>query len=378
MNELIDLEFPLLDSVIYLNHAAVAPWPRRTSEAVKKFAEENCSIGARDYPNWLRKESELRRQFKILINAPNTTDIALVKNTSEALSFVAGGLDWHAGDNIVSCDEEFPSNRIPWQSLAALGVELRQAHFPESGTPEQALFDLVDQHTRLISVSSIQFASGRRLDINRIGRFCREHQILFCVDAIQSIGAVEFDVQTCSADFAMADGHKWMLGPEGLAVFYTSPAAREKLKPTQFGWHMINDPGDYSNRPWTIAPDARRFECGSSNMLGIHALSSSLSLLLEIGMDAIESRLLENSSWLKKRIAEINQLELLTPQRPEFDSGIVVFKHKEMSNDRLYQYLMEHGVVCALRGGGIRFSPHFYTSKSLIERAVKTAIEART
>ncbi|MGR8942282.1 MAG: aminotransferase class V-fold PLP-dependent enzyme, partial [Gammaproteobacteria bacterium] len=212
-------EFPLAEDLIYFNHAAVAPWPARTRRAVAEFAEQNCRYGAAFYPDWLKKEGLLREQLQALINAPSADDIALVKNTSEALSFVAYGLEWRAGDNIVSSNEEFPSNRLPWESLAAQGVELRQADLYSAASPEEALFAAVDRNTRLLTISSIQFATGLRLDIERIGAFCKQRGILFCVDAIQSIGAVRFDVQACQADFVMADGHKWMFGPEGLGVF---------------------------------------------------------------------------------------------------------------------------------------------------------------
>ncbi len=346
-------------------------------DAVCRFAEENCHIGARDYSKWVEKEAELRAQLKTLINAPDIRDIALVKNTSEALSFVAGGLPWQAGDNIVSNDEEFPSNRIPWQSLQDRGVEFRQAALTNTSYPEQALFDLCDVNTRLITISSIQFASGLRFDIERIGAFCRQHDILFCVDAIQSIGAVQFDVQACFADFAMADGHKWMLGPEGLGVFYSTPKARERLKLSQFGWRMIEDPNDYRNRPWNIATDSRRFECGSMNMLGIHALSSSLSLLIEVGMEIVEKKVLDNAAYLNDLIARHDELVLLTPRSPGLGSGIVVFKHRTIENEILFRILREQSVVCAQRGGGIRFSPHFYTSKTIMENAVRIAAEAK-
>ncbi|MGH8498489.1 MAG: aminotransferase class V-fold PLP-dependent enzyme, partial [Methylococcales bacterium] len=266
--------------------------------------------------------------------------------------------------------------RIPWQSLQERGVEFRQAAITSASSTEQALFDLTDTNTRLITISSTQFASGLRLDVEKIGAFCRNHDILFCIDAIQSIGAVQFDVQACSADFAMADGHKWMLGPEGLGVFYSTPEARERLKLSQFGWHMIEDPNDYRNRPWTIASDSRRFECGSSNMLGIHALSSSLSLLLEVGMDLVENNVLENADYLKNLIDRRDELVLLSPRSPGLGSGIVVFKHRTIENEVLFGILRDHGVICAQRGGGIRFSPHFYTSKTIIEHAVRIAAEA--
>jgi cysteine desulfurase / selenocysteine lyase len=362
-------EFPLSEELIYLNHAAVAPWPKRTSAAVIAFAEQNSRYGSRFYLDWLKKENELRQQFQALLNAPSSDDIALVKNTSEALSFVAYGLDWQAGDNIVSSNEEFPSNRLPWQSLANQGVEFREANLSSSDTPEQALFNLVDERTRLLTISSVQFASGLRLDLVKIGQFCQQHDILFCIDAIQSLGAVQFDVQTYQADFVMADGHKWLFGPEGLGVFYSTPKARARLKLTQYGWHMMKDTHNYENKPWEIHPTAQRFECGSPNMLGIHALSASLSLLLDIGMADIEASVLENAERIKAEITNHPQLQLISTAHSALQSGIVVFKHQSIANEVLYQYLQSNGVVCALRGGGIRFSAHFYNSSAEISKA---------
>ena len=366
-------EFPLTDELIYLNHAAVAPWPKRTRDAVMAFAVQNSQFGSHYYLDWLKKEAKLRQQFKTLLNTPSMDDIALVKNTSEALSFVAYGLNWQAGDNIVSSDQEFPSNRLPWQSLADQGVEFRQADLNSADSPEDALFALVDAHTRLLTISSIQFVSGLRIDLHRIGAFCKQRDILFCIDAIQSLGAVQFDVQAYHADFVMADGHKWLFGPEGLGVFYSSTSAREKLKLTQFGWHMLKDTNNYENKPWEIHPGAQRFECGSPNMLGIHALSASLSLLLEVGMDNIEKQVIERSDFLKTIITDHPQLELLSNRISPFKSGIVVFKHRTIANEVLYKSLQQNGVVCALRGGGIRFSPHFYNNFDEIERAVQMA-----
>ncbi len=364
-------EFLLTDELIYLNHAAVAPWPKRTGAAVIRFAEQNTRYGSHFYPDWLNKEAELRRQLQTLLNAPSPDDIALVKNTSEALSFVAYGLTWQAGDNIVSSNEEFPSNRMPWESLANQDVEFRQADLHSTDTPEDALFALVDQNTRLLTISSIQFASGLRMDLERIGEFCKRRGILFCIDAIQSLGAVQFDVQAYQADFVMGDGHKWMFGPEGLGVFYTTPEAREKLKLTQYGWHMMKDTHDYENKSWEVHPTARRFECGSPNMLGIHAFSASLSLLLETGMAAVEAQVIEKSDYLMDAIDKNMKLVLLSKRQGLLKSGIVTFRHWTLANAALYKHLQANGVVCALRGGGIRFSPHFYNTLEEIDRALE-------
>jgi len=372
------LEFQLDPSVIHLNHAAVAPWPQRCVQAVTQFALENGAMGSTNYLSWLTIEKKLKNQLKQLINASSVDDIALVKNTSEALSFVAYGLDWNPGDNIVSSNIEFPSNRIPWQSLASQGVEFRQANLETNKTPELSLFSKVDANTRLITISSVQFAAGQHLNLEMIGDFCRQQGILFCIDAIQSLGAFKFDAQRYHADFVMADGHKWMCGPEGLGVFYSHPDARKRLKLTQYGWHMIKDTHDYENQPWEAHTSAQRFECGSPNMLGIHALSASLSLLLEIGIDNVEQMVLANARHLAAKIQQNKHLILLSAAPSQLNSGIVLFKHKTLPKKHLYHYLQRHKVLCAMRGEGIRFSPHFYNTVEQLDHALKIVSEATT
>jgi len=365
-------EFELDESLIYLNHAAVAPWPRRTADAVRAFAGENAVAGARNYGAWVETEQALRAQLRRLINAASVSEIALLKNTSEALSVVAYGLTWLPGDNVVITDQEFPSNRIVWESLAKFGVETRAAALSGDSSPEHAILSCIDEHTRVVSVSSVQYATGLRLDLERIGAACRERDILFCVDAIQSLGAVDFDVQTCQADFVMADGHKWMLGPEGLALFYCRAGIMDRLELQQYGWHMVEEHGDYDSPTWRLASSARRFECGSPNMLGIHALHASLSLLHEIGMPAIEKRVTENSRHLIEYFsARDNAFRLITPAEPERHAGIVTFRPLREPVGELHERLRKANVICALRGGGIRFSPHFHTPRAQLERALQ-------
>lgn len=366
-----DDEFPVAEDVVYLNHAAVAPWPRRTAEAVERFARENTSRGAQHYPRWLRVERELRESLAWLLNAPSPNDIALLKSTSEALSTVAYGIDWRSGDNIVSFAEEFPSNRIVWESLAAKGVNLRLAELSNSDNPEDGLLAICNGRTRLVSVSSVQYACGLRIDIDKIGAFCRKNGILFCVDAIQSLAALPFDAQACQADFIMADGHKWMLGPEGLAVFYCRAEVREQLALNQYGWHMVKQPGNYDSTEWAPSPTATRFECGSPNTLGAHALHASLSLIKEVGLEEIARIILNNVSLLIELINKHEGAELLSPRDEARQSGIVTFRIQGVDLDALHAYLMENGVICALRGGGIRFSPHFYTSQDKIRAAME-------
>jgi selenocysteine lyase/cysteine desulfurase len=370
MLKTLDREFNLKKNLFYLNHAGISPWPVRTTMAVQRFAEENMKQGSLQYPKWCELETELRKQAQRLLNAPTIDSIALLKNTSEALSVVAYGIDWKKGDNIVSSNQEFPSNRIVWESLSRKGVEFREADIGVS-TPEDVLFSLVDRHTRLITISSVQFGTGLRMDLSRIGDYCKNHGILFCVDAIQSLGAVRFDVQEIKADFVMADGHKWMLGPEGLALFYCNPDVMEKLHITQFGWHMVENMGDFDRKEWKIAETARRFECGSPNMLGIHALSASLSLILDIGMEEIEQEVLRRSEYLFERIQSIPEAALITSQNHGRYGGIVTFRPRYKDTILFYQHLTENNVVCAQRSGGIRLSPHFYIPYDQLDSVVE-------
>jgi selenocysteine lyase/cysteine desulfurase len=327
-------------------------------------------LGSLQYSEWLETETGLRKQAQKLINAPSPLDIALLKNTSEALSVVAYGLEWKNGDNIVSCNQEFPSNRIVWESLAQKGVEFREADFTKAGNPEDALFALVDNNTRLITISSVQFSTGLKMDLERIGEFCKKRSILFCVDAIQSLGAMQFDVQQIQADFVMADGHKWMLGPEGLAIFYSNPDARDRLHLNQYGWHMVEDAGNFDRRDWNIAKSARRFECGSPNMLGIYALNASLSLILEFGMDYIENEILKRSEYLFDKIKARSELELITSSSQGRYAGIVTFRRTGIDSALLYKHLMQKKVLCAHRSGGIRLSPHFYTPYEQLDHVI--------
>lgn len=362
-------EFEQAPGLRYLNHAAVAPWPKRASQAVARFANENVLLGARDYPDWMAMEQRLRERLMRLTNAPSTDDIALVKNTSEALSFVAFGLQWQAGDQIVISDEEFPSNRIVWEALADQGVEVVQVSL-KGQDPEADLLAACGPQVRLLAISAVQFASGMRLDLVRLGQGCRERKVLFCIDAIQQLGALPFDVQAYQCDFAMADGHKWMLGPEGLGVFYCRAEIRPQLKLSEYGWHMLEHMGDYTRTEWEPAHSARRFECGSPNMLGAAALEASLSLLEEVGMDQVSTLLAERVQWLYEGLAAIPGAHLHSPDDPQRRSGIVSFSIEGVDNAQACHRLKQEQVVCITRGPGVRFSPHFYTTRQVIDETL--------
>lgn len=369
-------EFPQANGLCYLNHAAVAPWPKRAADAVSAFASENLQQGAQDYPRWSRTERTLRDQLRTLLNAPHSDDIALVKNTSEALSFVAQGVDWQVGDQVIISNQEFPSNRLPWEALAKRGVEVVAVEL--GAEPEQALIDAMGPSTRLLSISSVQYGTGLRLDLPRLGNACRERGVLFCVDAIQTLGAQPFDVQQIDCDFAMADGHKWLLAPEGLGVFFCHARVRDQLQLTQHGWHMVDAIGDYDRADWRPARSARRFEAGSPNTLAQQAMSASLSLLLEADMNWVAAQLDARICLLAERLRALPGVRVLSDLRAGRRSGIITFAVAGQDHKALHKALMDRGVVCALRGGGIRWSPHFYTPQSTLESALAQLAELIT
>ena len=366
-------DFNIDPEIIYLNHAAVAPWPRVTAEAIKSFTDQNSHLGAAYYPQWLKTEQSLKQKLAQLINSPSEDNIALVKNTSEALSFVANGLNWQAGDSIVIAREEFPSNRIVWQSLQQQGVIIKLVSLynnQNNCSPEQNLLNAIDDTTRLLSVSSVQYADGLRMDLQPLGQYCQQHNILFCVDAIQSLGALPMDVQDINADCIMADGHKWLISPEGLGVFYCRDSLLEQLKPSQFGWHMTEDLYNFDALEWRPAQSARKFECGSPNMLGVHALHSSVSLILEHGIEKITQQLLFNSLYLADKLKQLPDINIMSSLSRDRLSGIIAFRHSKLSSEAIYQTLMEKNVICAMRHGNVRFSPHYYTSKVVMDKGI--------
>jgi cysteine desulfurase/selenocysteine lyase len=373
----LDTEFPLDAKLVHLNHAGVGPWPRSTKEIICQFAQENMLHGSSNYRQWERTESELRDLAARLINAPGADNIALLKNTSEALSLVAYGIDWNPGDEVIIPAGEFPSNRIVWESLVdryGVKVSIVSQDTESDRSVEEAIIDATSDKTRLISVSSVSYASGYRMDLEKVGAHCKANNILFCIDAIQSLGAIPFDAQSCHADFVAADGHKWMLAPEGVAIFYVNPERLKEIQLRQFGWHMVEHVGDYTRDDWSEAATARRLECGSPNNLGIHALKQSLELLLSYGIEHVYHDIIEHCRYIESRLAEIG-CQIISETESDKRSGIVTFSHSAADSEELYKYLMQKMVLCAYRGGGIRFSPHFYTRRESIDRALKIAAD---
>ncbi|MGB5201135.1 MAG: aminotransferase class V-fold PLP-dependent enzyme [Sedimenticolaceae bacterium] len=363
-------EFPQEPDLCYLNHAAAGPWPRRTAQTVANFAQQNMLRGATDYPSWLKVEARLRERLARLINAADPDDIALIKNTSEGLSIISQGLDWRSGDEIVGLAHDFCSNQMVWEVLGRQGVTYLAIEALESPDPEGALIDAISRSTRLLAISTVHFATGYRFDLPRLSAACRAQGVLLSVDAIQSLGAVPFDLERTPADFVVSGGHKWLLAPEGQGCFYCRPGLRDQLRLHQFGWAMRERPYDFEAETWQPAASARRFEAGTPNMLGIHALEASLSLFEEVGMDFVAQRLVDNIAYLDAGLRELPDIEIITPDQPERRAGILTFRHHGIAAKVLHQALMKASVICAARAGGIRLAPHFYTPQSTLAMAL--------
>lgn len=361
----------LLDqNLIHLNHAGVGPWLRCTVDAIREFAMDNAQYGTIHLKNWEATEHHLRKLSARLVNAASTDDIAFLKNTSEGLSMVAYGYTWQPGDNVVFAQQEFPSNRVVWESLASKGVEARRVNLAASSTPENALIDAMDAHTRILAVSAVQYGNGLRMNLQTLAHHCRLHHCLLCVDAIQALGVLPLDVQQYNIDIAVADAHKWLLSPEGIAIFYISPSARQVIKPTQFGWHNLHNPGDYDTLDWQVAQTAKRYECGSLNNLGMQGLQASLATLLDIGIDTIHAQVGALVNRIISRI-DTQRYEILTPLDPSRRAGIVTLHHRSQDNKEIFMDLLRHQILCAYRAGGIRLSPHFYTPSEQIDFVIE-------
>ncbi|HKJ70423.1 MAG TPA: aminotransferase class V-fold PLP-dependent enzyme [Gammaproteobacteria bacterium] len=370
-------EFPVARRHVYLNHAAISPWPERARRALGTFADGITEDGSLHFADWQAKDGELRERLRALVGAASSDHVALVPNTSAGLSLVAAGLDWRAGDNVVITDSEFPSNRMAWEALADRGVAVREAACTPADTAdcEASLLHLVDERTRLVSVSSVQFGTGLALDLARLGRELASSPTAFCVDAIQSLGAFPLDATAIGADFVAADGHKWMLGPEGLGVFYCAPQWLERLELHQWGWHMAEPFADFDARDWHPAPTARRFEPGTPNTPANHALEASLAVLQEAGIETVARRIAARVDHLIAGLAALPGVEFVSPTEPGRRAGIVTARFGERT-DAVYQALRDHGVQVLPRAGGVRFAPHFYNSFAGLDHALNVAGDA--
>jgi selenocysteine lyase/cysteine desulfurase len=366
-------EFPVEREKVFLSHAAVSPLPRRVTQAISHYLD----LAAGDDQETVLPESviqETRQLFARLLGA-QPEEIAFVGPTSLALSYVASGFPFRKGDNLLIYLDDYPSNVYPWMALAERGVEVRLMNIRELGRIR--LIDVqgqVDENTRLVALASGHFISGWRLDLAGIGEFLRRRGIAFCIDGIQTLGAFPTTVE--HIDFLAADAHKWLLGPCAAGILYVRKEWQERLRPPIYGWHNVRCPNFVAQEELSFKPDARRYEAGSANLLGLVALKAACELLLELGIDNIAAELLRKRQRLVPALQAKGWSVLLADSPPAHASGIVTLHRADADLPAVHQKLTDANIVTSLRADRtgrryIRLSPHFYNTDAELQRLLE-------
>ncbi len=361
-------EFPITKNYNFQNHAAVAPLSRRCANAVREYiqyAENFAYLKGGFY----RHADRVRGQLAQLINA-KADEVTFCKNTSEGLSMVANGLSWTNGDNVVTTNVEFAANMYPWMALRSRGVQVRMVFEEDGRIPLEKLLEAIDSRTRLVAISSVQYASGFRTDLATLGEFCQSKGVLLCVDAIQSLGVFPIDVKGMNIDFLAADGHKWLCAPEGAGIFYVRKELQGHLRPTNIGWMSMKEPFNFEKYHFEFADSAKRYDSGSYNLAGVYALGGAVALLTEIGIENISRRLLSLTDRLAQGVRE-KGYRVVSSRAPREASGIVAFFSDVHDPQKVQRHLQdEHRIVVAVRSGRLRASPHVYNTEREIDQLI--------
>ena len=351
--------FPITENCIYLDHSAVAPVSLRAAEASKGFLEQASKQAGFVYDKWMEKIEYVRKRFSELIGS-DADEIAFVRNTSHGISLVASGIEWKRGDSVIVYKKEFPSNIYPWLNLESAGVKVKFIEPDNEKITLDDITELADDTTRLVSISSVQFTTGFRVDLEPIGEFCRRNNIMFFVDSIQSLGIIPIDVKKCNIDFLAADGHKWMLSPEGTGVFYCNKEIIDQINPSLVGWKTVVNEYEYEKIDFSIKPNALKFEEGSLSVVGILALGGSLELLMDVGIENVRDEIHRLGELIIDNVKG-RGFHLVTPENKSKRGGAISFSGP-FDPYELRLELREKNIMVNVRGGRLRVSPHFYNT----------------
>jgi len=366
-------EFPVVRDHIFLAHAGVCPLPRRVSGAIRDYAAL-CTQGDQELMLSVQQIRRSRQLAARLLNA-QPDEIAFVGPTSLALSFVAAGLDLKKNDSILIYFDDYPANVYPWMALADRGVEVRLLNTRDLGRiGPMDLLGQVDEQTRLVALASCHFVSGYRIDLDAIGEALHQRNILLCVDAIQTLGAFPTTVE--HIDFLAADAHKWLLGPCAAGIFFVRKSLQERLHPTAFGWHNVRCPNYVAQEEMVFRADARRYEAGSQNLLGLVGLNAALELVLEIGNGNIAAELLRKRALLISGLQNKGYTVLNAEAPPANASGIVTFCREGADMGAIYEKLEAANILTSLRSDRagreyLRLSPHFYNTDAELRQLLE-------
>jgi cysteine desulfurase / selenocysteine lyase len=358
--------FPIVERGIYLDHAATGPLSTRVVEALDRYAQEASRASGFGRSAQAREIERVRERLAVMLGA-SPAELAFVRSTTQGLGFVAAGLDWRPGDRVLTCDLEYPSNVLPWKHLARRGVEteilVTDGRRLDLDAVEAAL-----RHpaVRMLALSSVAFASGFRQDLVRLGALCRERGVLFCVDAIQSLGCLPVDVRACGIDFLASGGTKWLLSADGCGVFYAAAPVLDRLTPAVVGTRSVRGSDDDPRYPLELREDARRFEESRLNAPGVYALGAAVDLLLEVGIENVACRVLELTDRLLAGL-EAQGARIESPREPVARSGIVAFTLAHEPPEQTAARLRQRRILVSVRRGRVRVSPHFYNTSDEID-----------
>ncbi|MFI5200818.1 MAG: aminotransferase class V-fold PLP-dependent enzyme [Candidatus Kapaibacterium sp.] len=358
-------EFPQTQSdMVYLNHAAVAPLSFRVRDAVDRYQTRRALKGIEPYP-WILKTIQETRELLAQMIGARADQIAFTLNTTDGLNIIAQGIDWQPGDHVLINDLEFPANAYPFLNLQRRGVVVDSIQAKDFRVTKDQIAENLTERTKLVSLSHVQFATGAKADLTAIGKLCRERDILFAVDAIQSLPHTALDVERDKIDFLACGGQKWMMSDTGIAFIYISDRALERLHQGYLGWLSIDNPFDFTLRPEELRPGAGRFENGTLNFAGITALNASLKFFFEFGLKEMERNVLDLSGYLIERL-EQRGVEVITPKAETERAGIVSFNFPDA--EKVFERLHQQNIITSLRQGRLRVSPHFYNTEEELQK----------
>ncbi|MBC8097297.1 MAG: aminotransferase class V-fold PLP-dependent enzyme [Akkermansiaceae bacterium] len=371
--ELRQREFPVTRDKIFLGHAGVCPLPRRVADAISDYARE-ASTGDQEKFVFPAILDDGRKLAAKLLNC-QSEEVAFVGPTSLALSLIASGIKFRRNDNILIYFDDYPSNVYPWMALAQQGVEVRLMNIRNLGTIRAMdVMGQVDENTRLVALASCHFISGYRIEIPRIGKYLRDRKILFCVDGIQTLGAFPTTVE--NVDMLAADAHKWLLGPCGAGLMYVRREVQERLNPAIYGWHNVNCPNFVAQEQISFRKDARKYEAGTHNLLGVVGLNAAMEMLLEVGVEEIARELVRKRAWLVPELLAKGYSVLNAEATLENSSGIISFHKPGEEMSALHAKLEAAKIITALRTDRagknyLRLSPHFYNTDAELHRVLE-------
>ncbi len=361
--------FPHINSgKVYFNHASIGPLPNNVKDAIANYTAQRNLEPIGNYAEFVETEKRAKSKLARLIGS-EFGKVAWTNNVANAMSFLVTGLKWNKNDHILIHDIEFPSNAYPFLNLRNEGVNVEVIKTKEGRIDFEELKSKITKQTKLISVSFVQFWSGYKIDLNEFGKFCTEHDILFCVDGIQGVGTFPVDAIKNNIDFLAGSSQKWLLSLQGCAFFHISDKLHAMIKPRAMGWYSVKSDWELLNYDMELKDDATRYETGTRNALGITAFEKSLDIFLDTGIEKVGEYILQNTKYLMSLLKETGIVPLLDGVADKNLSGIVTFRYDKP--DELKKFLGKRDIIVEVREGCIRVSPHFYNTKSEINKLME-------